>query len=590
MSIPSQRPPIFDLRGVWHTYPGPHPVDALRGVDLAIRPGEYVAVIGANGSGKSTLARHLNALLLPGRGQARAAGHVTSDPAAAGAIRRAVQMVFQRPDAQIVAASVEEDVAFGPENFGVARSEMQARVRQALETVGLWELRARPPHRLSSGQKQRLAIAGALAVRPQALILDEATAMLDPAARRTLLALLAELHAAGTTIVAITHEMDEAALAERIVALDHGRVALEGAPRQVFARGVELRRLGLDLPPVAALAERLGAALQRPLPVCLTLAELLAALGPAPAGAASAAPEPPNLELPAPDPERRDSVLIRDLRHAYLAGGPLETPALNGVDLDAPAASALGLIGPTGSGKSTLLQHLNGLLRPQSGRVVVAGVDWSNPGLDAAAAQAARLRVGLLFQQPEDQLFERFVGDDVAFGPRQMKLDPVEVRRRVQTAMESVGLPFEEFKDRLSRSLSGGEQRRAALAGVLALEPRLLAADEPTAGLDPHGRAEIVKILRRIHADGVTLVFASHRLEDIGALCDRVVALQAGRVRLAGPARAILTRPDADDDGLPVHPLAPAAAELRRLGWPIPPGALTVDEIVSQINATTQNL
>jgi len=232
--------------------------------------------------------------------------------------------------------------------------------------------------------------------------------------------------------------------------------------------------------------------------------------------------------------------------------------------------------------------------------VVAAGVDWSDPRLTAAAAQAARLRVGLLFQQPEDQLFERFVGDDVAFGPRQMTLDPAEVRRRVQTAMEAVGLPFEAFKDRLSRSLSGGEQRRAALAGVLALEPRLLAADEPTAGLDPHGRAEIVKILRRIHADGVTLVFASHRLEDIGALCDRVVALQAGRVRLSGPARAILAPatlapatlapPAADGDGVPVHPLASAAAELRRLGWPIPPGALTVDEIVGHISAINQNL
>jgi energy-coupling factor transport system ATP-binding protein len=573
---------MFDLRGVWHTYSGPPAVEALRGVDLTIQPGEYVAVIGANGSGKSTLARHLNALLLPTRGQVRAAGLPSADPTAHGPIRRAVQMVFQRPDAQIVAANVEEDVAFGPENFGIARPEMQARVQHALETVGLWELRARPPHRLSSGQKQRLAIAGALAVRPQALVLDEATAMLDPAARRAVLALLAGLHAAGTTLVTITHEMDEAALAERIIVLDRGRVALDGPPRQVFAQPAELRRLGLDLPPMAALAQRLGQLIQRPLPVCLSLDDLLAALG-----------APPLSELPTPLPELRalncapppansehSGVWIRDLRYAYLRGGPLETEALKGVDLDAPAGSALGLIGPTGSGKSTLLQHLNGLLRPQSGQVIVAGVDWSNPRLEAAAAQAARLQVGLLFQQPEDQLFERFLGDDVAFGPRQMKLDPAEVRRRVQTAMEAVGLPFEAFKDRLSRSLSGGEQRRAALAGVLALQPRLLAADEPTAGLDPRGRADIVKILRRIHTEGVTLVFASHRLEDIAALCDHVAALQDGRVLVSGETRPILASPP---DGLPIHPLVPAANALRRLGWPVPEGALTRDELTTHI-------
>jgi energy-coupling factor transport system ATP-binding protein len=161
-----------------------------------------------------------------------------------------------------------------------------------------------------------------------------------------------------------------------------------------------------------------------------------------------------------------------------------------------------------------------------------------------------------------------------------MKLDRGEVRARVRAAMDAVGLPFEDFKDRLSASLSGGEQRRAALAGVLALQPRVLVADEPTAGLDPRGRGEVLDIFRGVNRDGVTLVFGSHRMEDVAALCDTVVALEDGRVAASGPARRVLSQAGLTAGSrLPAHPLAPAAAALRAAGWPIPPGALTVDEL-----------
>jgi len=565
--------PIFDLQNVWHIYAGTPPIEALRGIDLQIYPGEYVAIIGANGSGKSTLARHLNALLLPSQGRVLAAGVPTEDTVRRGELRRVVQMVFQQPDSQIVATTVEEDVAFGPENFGVPESEMPGHVQSALETVGMWDLRARPPHRLSAGQKQRVAIAGALALRPRALILDEATSMLDPAGRRAVVEVLRLFQKQGTTLVTITHEMEEAAEASRVVVLQRGQVVMDGDPHAIFGRAAELRSLGLDIPPLADLSTRLG------LPVCLTVEELLAALGQAPATLDDPVENTACSPAPQPVPEKiADPVItVEGLKHAYLRGTPLESPSLRGVDLQIARGDITGLIGPTGSGKSTLMQHLNGLIRPQAGRVVVDGEDWTDPALNV---RQARQKVGLLFQQPEDQLFERYVGDDVAFGPRQLKLDPAEVRRRVKDAMDAVGLPFETFKDRLTQTLSGGEQRRAALAGLLAMEPSVLVVDEPTSGLDPRGRAEVLAIFRKINQTGVTIIFGSHRMEDVLALCERVVALHEGRVSRTGPVRAILGRTDGD---MPVLPLVLAASRLCEAGWPIQVTALTVPEIVEAI-------
>jgi energy-coupling factor transporter ATPase len=569
--------PLVRIENLYHTYDGPRPVEALRGISLAIREGEYVAIVGANGSGKSTLARHLNALLLPTRGEVWIAGLNTRQATNWREIRRTVQMVFQQPDAQLVATVVEEDVAFGPENFGVPEAELPPRVRQALETVGLWAQRQRPPHLLSAGQKQRVAIAGALAVHPRLLVLDEATAMLDPVGRAAVLDIVRQLQVQGTTIIAITHEMDEAAQADRVVVLDAGRLALDGPPRQVFAHAAELRALSLDVPPITDLALRLG------LPVCLSADELVGALS-------NGLPTPPPTLLPshergaeATPPADDDQAIIQvvALSHVYLRGSPLEAPALEGVDFTVRRGEIAGLIGPTGSGKSTLLQHLNGLLPPQAGRVVVAGQDLADPATDR---RTIRRTVGLVFQQPEDQLFERYVGDDVAFGPRQSKLPKEEIRERVRWAMESVGLGFAAFKDRLTMTLSGGERRRAALAGVLALRPQVLVADEPTAGLDPRTRAEVLRIFQRLHDEGVTLVIASHHMDDIAALCKRIVALDEGRVFAAGMTREIFAQPELlHRHGLAAPPLADVASRLRAAGWPVSPGAWSAEEIAQAL-------
>jgi energy-coupling factor transport system ATP-binding protein len=252
-------PPLIEVRNLRHVYHpgGPHPVVALDGVSLTIDRGELVAIVGGNGSGKSTLAKHFNALLLPTEGEVWVDGMDTRDRSALWEIRRRVGMVFQNPDNQLVATVVEEDVAFGPENLGLPPPEIAARVEEALRIVEMAEYRRHQPHLLSGGQKQRVAIAGVLAMRPQCLVLDEATTMLDPQGQREVLDTIVRLNREGVTVVHITHVMEEAARCPRVIVLANGRVAMDGPPAEVFARRDELAALRLVLPPVAALADRL---------------------------------------------------------------------------------------------------------------------------------------------------------------------------------------------------------------------------------------------------------------------------------------------------------------------------------------------
>jgi energy-coupling factor transport system ATP-binding protein len=231
---------------------------ALDNINLTIAPGEFVAVIGTNGSGKSTLAKHLNALLLPSSGECLVAGMNTKDDVHLWDIRQKVGMVFQNPDNQIVATLVEEDVAFGPENLGLPPSEIRKRVTEALAFVGMEEYREHGPHLLSGGQKQRVAIAGVLAMRPECLVLDEPTAMLDPIGREEVLATVRRLNREeNITVVYITHFMEEAVAADRVVVMDGGKLILSGKPSEIFSKVELLKSLGLDVPVAAELAYRL---------------------------------------------------------------------------------------------------------------------------------------------------------------------------------------------------------------------------------------------------------------------------------------------------------------------------------------------
>ncbi|HEY72477.1 MAG: energy-coupling factor transporter ATPase [Chloroflexi bacterium] len=235
-----------------------HPIHAIKGIDLKIRPGDYLVIVGHNGSGKSTLAKNLNVLLKPTEGDVWVKGMNTQDAANTLAIRSSVGMVFQIPDNQIVATIVEQDVAFGPENLGVPRDELRERVEWALGVVDMLEYRQRPPHLLSAGQKQRVAIAGVMAMKPEVLILDESTAMLDPEGRQDVLAAVRQLNEEGVTVIAITHFMHEAAEGNRVIVMEAGKIVMEGTPREVFSHVEELRALQLDVPQTTDLSYRLN--------------------------------------------------------------------------------------------------------------------------------------------------------------------------------------------------------------------------------------------------------------------------------------------------------------------------------------------
>ena len=272
---------FIELHQLTHIYQQgmEHEHKALDAVDLQIEAGEFVAILGANGSGKSTLAKHLNALLLPTSGHVIVSGMDTLATKELWQIRQQVGMVFQNPDNQIIAAIVEDDVAFGPENLGVPTEELPARVTEALRTVGMQHYRSCAPHLLSGGQKQRVAIAGALAMQTKCLVLDEPTAMLDPQGRADILACVKKLHEErGITIVYITHFMEEAAAADRIVVMDQGHIVTQGTPHEIFSQTAAMRKLGLEVPVAAELAAELRQhGVQLPASI-ITAEELAAAL------------------------------------------------------------------------------------------------------------------------------------------------------------------------------------------------------------------------------------------------------------------------------------------------------------------------
>ncbi|MBR5560511.1 MAG: energy-coupling factor transporter ATPase [Clostridia bacterium] len=276
------------------------------------------------------------------------------------------------------------------------------------------------------------------------------------------------------------------------------------------------------------------------------------------------------------------SIVIEQLNYVYMSGGPYETKALNNVNLTIGDGEFIGLIGHTGSGKSTLVQHLNGLIMPTSGRVLVDGMDLADKATDR---RAVRQRVGLVFQYPENQLFEETVEKDIAFGPKNLGLDENEIARRVKDAMRRVALDYDELHERSVFELSGGQMRRVAIAGVLAMEPQVLVLDEPCAGLDPRGREEILSLIRELHKEaGTTIVMVSHSMDDVASLAERVIVMNHGEVVMDGAPRDVFScGEELRGMGLDVPQAVILAQKLREKGYDIPEGIYRTEEIMAEI-------
>ena len=448
---------------------------------------------------------------------------------------------------------------------------------------------------------------------PQILILDEAGAMLDPRGRTGLMRVCHELREAGLTILMVTHHMEEAAEADRVIVLDAGRIALEGTPAEVLPRTDVLEPLALDTP----FAVKMSRALQeRGVPVSVhvkaggliaELTEIIDGCEPDANQASNAAsvPTSPKASRSAESVTESPLIAFENVSFSYMGAAadkqrrrrgssqataadwgndPEGFWALRDVDLQVNAGEFLGIAGHTGSGKSTLIQLANGLLRPTQGRVLVSGIDIS----EKKAAAEARRSVGIVFQYPEHQLFAPTVFEDVAFGPRNLGLDADAVEQSVRDALELVHVDFDEVHDKSPFALSGGQQRRVAFAGVLAMDPQTLILDEPTAGLDPRARESFTRLIEELHAErGLTIAVVSHSMDDLARLCDTVVVLNQGRVFAQGsPAQVFADEGALHAIGLDVPHAVHLANRLRASGMVLPeaPGGLhTMDSLADAI-------
>jgi energy-coupling factor transporter ATPase len=502
---------------------------ALSDVELEVAPGEVVALVGGNGSGKSTLARLANGLLRPQSGHVLVGGLSTATEDDVWELRARVGLLFQDPEDQIVGATVEDDVAFGLENRGVPRGEMRTRVTEVLAALGLAAEAATEPHLLSGGQKQRLALAGVVVLAPQVLVLDEPTSMLDPRGREEVLGALRALTGQGVGVLLITQHMDEALEADRLVALERGRIGWEGDPATFFRSGAH-RRFPLGTPPVLSLAEDLGLGALPEMRLPLTEDELVAALT-GPGGDVQTGGGFRSGGRPRPDgAEPALAVRFRDVGYTYNPRTPFARLGLSEVDLDLRADGVTALMGSTAAGKSTLLQLAAGLLSPSRGTVEILGQGRPRRGM-----------VGMAFQRPEASLFAGTVEEDVGMAPRLQGLAGGKLATRVEGALRAVGLDPAAYGGRSPFSLSLGEQRRVALAGVLSMDPALLVLDEPGAGLDPAARGHLLGELRAwAERQGRSLVYASHDQEEVAALAERVVVLREGHVAAEGAVEQVL--------------------------------------------------
>jgi energy-coupling factor transporter ATPase len=557
-------PDFIKFENVSFTYPSTELISqaALMDINLSIRAGEFVALIGANGSGKSTLAKLINALLLPASGQVTVSGINTQERARQAEIRSQVGMVFQRPQDQIVATTVEEDIAFGPGNLGLDSREIQLRVEEALLTTGLTGFRQRPSYMLSAGETQRLALAGVLAMRPRCIIFDETTAMLDPAGREMVLKQIKELHKQGITIILITHIMQEAAAADRIIVLKAGQIIMNDSPAKIYSGENSLIKHGLDIPATCKAAQSLHKFFPDFPKNILNKDQLLRIL---PTYTGTLIKSTKKQHLDPLDPV--NCIEIQDLSFTYLLGSPLAHQALNHLNMRVGKQQIHGIIGNTGSGKSTILQHLNGLIQPQSGSIQIDHFNLSDPNLDI---KALRRKTALAFQQPEDQIFEQYVGDEIAYAPRHLGYEG-KLADVVAEAMDAVGLDFLIYKDRLTSHLSGGEKRKVALASIFAIQSDILMLDEPLSGLDPQSALELIQSLSQIHQKGKTLIISTHQYEELIPILDKVSVIQNGSDSLHGQTETVFSQTALlEKAGLRAPLAALIAGNLHEKGWPIP--------------------
>ena len=635
-------------------------LSALSALDFSIEEGSFVCILGHNGSGKSTLAKLFNALQLPTEGTVFVSGMDSREEKNIFPIRREVGMVFQNPDNQIIASVVEEDVGFGPENIGLPTDEIWQRVNNALSAVHMEAYRLKSPNHLSGGQKQRVAIAGTLAMEPKTIVLDEPTAMLDPSGRKEVLESVLELkRKKGISIILITHYMEEAVDADRILLMDSGKLVMDGSPREVFQNVERLKEYRMDVPLITELAHKLqkkGFPIEKTilkkeeleeelfklkeegfvLQECVTKKDLpgledgssakensdtASVLQEISGKEQESKPEKEadiqeeaevqkDADIKDEKPEAGDYIVeVNHLSAIFQEGTAMESFALKDLSMKIRRGSLTAVIGHTGSGKSTLVQHLNGLIKAKSGEIFVSfrenpplvksgksflffkgkktviekkgRLSLSEEGFDY---RALRFKVGLVFQYPEYQLFEETVLADVMFGPLNQGKTREDAEALAKDALASLGIG-EELYAKSPFELSGGQKRKVAIAGVLAMGPELLILDEPTAGLDPAGRDELFEEIAGLRKNyAMTILLVSHSMDDVARYADEVLVLHQGELKMEGTVEEVFSKKEElEGMGLGLPQIRALLFDLKKKGLEIPLGN-TVSEAVQALS------
>jgi energy-coupling factor transport system ATP-binding protein len=565
---------FLEIRDLTFTYPNSG-IRAVDGLNLNADRGEIIAVIGPNAAGKSTFALLLKRLLKPDSGKVSINGNeqVTAGP------DPGIGILFSNPENQLVTSIVEEDVAFGLEVLGEPSRVIEKKVETVLERLGITHLRKRMPHLMSGGEQQMAALAGLLVLDPDILVMDEPTTYLDPDAKVSVLASMRDLAEQGKIIILITHDMKEAAIADRVILIDHGCVAIEGAPDELFSQPGIAERYGIFPPFLMNLVlemRMMGVGVKWPSdPKSLTRALVKGINGRS--GISQNSNSHNGIVQTAQPALTFDKVCF-----SYGPEALRVEPVLSGVDFSVGQGTVALICGANGSGKSTLLQMSNGLVTPDDGRVLLAGQK-----LKAWKKQRGGIpgRVALLFQNPERQVFSATVFDDIAFGPRNMGVSAGKIEDRVLKAAMWVGLP-DTVLSRPVYTLSGGQMRRAAVAGVLAMEPEVLVLDEPTDGLDPRSAREFFNSVRQYCDEtGTAIVMATHAVPEQIACIDHFGHLADGTMQSSGPPSDILIGPGRTLPGqfLPDHLIL--WEELLEMGVALPGDMLDPAAAMRQILA-----
>jgi len=569
---------IVEVRDLQYTYPNAS-APALRGLDLTVEEGEFILLTGPSGCGKTTFCRCLNGLIphfYSGelRGEVVVVGLSTRDHPTTE-LARHVGLIFQNPDNQIFALTVEKDVAFGLENLGVEKARMRKAVDWALGVTGISDLRHRATHELSGGQKQRLAIASILAMRPRVIVLDEPTSFLDPVGAERIFEVLDSLNREyRMTIILIEHRMDLAVRhVDRAIVFTGGKIVADGPPYEVFA-SEDTRLTGVGIPKIVELSKLLSRRgivfKENPLTADSFVENIETRISRIEAGRRER-PVPADVGGLIDEQRGRPIIEVAGVSYTYPSG----VQALRDVSLTIHQGEFVAIMGENGAGKTTLVKHFNGLLKPQDGRVVVDGVDVSQ----VSVASLSR-NVGLVFQNPDDQLFSENVEEEISFALRNFGFESEVIEKRVEWALNLLDL--ERYRKSSPFILSGGERKRTALASVLAWDPEVVVLDEPTIGQDYAQKERLRHFLMQLRTQGKTPIIVTHDVEFVAECRPRIILMADGRIISDGPTDRIMT----DMDALKRASVSPPEvtkvfSKLSRYGFP--PNVVEVEEAADML-------